>query len=389
MKYKIKYLKDNILEQAILKAPSPQEAKKHLQDQGYIILSIQELPSILGVLPISQKDIILSLRQLSLMISSSIPLSKALCLLEENASHPKLRSIFSSISNALENGSSLSKAFFPYTKIFGNLCIALIESGSKSGNLAHTLKLLIQELEMQEKNKKAIKKALFYPSILFFSTMGCFVFTLKFVLPNFSQLFSLDSLPLSTQILFFLSNFFSQHSLTLTLTFLTILGALIIWIRSKKGRGEDLILLLPFIGKILKCSYLQRYCLSLKMLLDSGIPLLQAHIIVQDTFSSHAFIHSLNLIKDALANGKPLSTSLKESKLFSSMDLALLEIAQQSGQVEEILQVLSKQYAEKMQERIENIIALLEPLLTLALGGFILLLALGIFVPIWEMSHSF
>lgn len=386
MKYKVKYLQDNQLKHSTLKAQSSQDAKNILLSKGCTPLEIKEIPSLLAFLPIPKSQIIASLYQLSMMISSCIPLSHALALLEMNCPNPRLKTIFSSIANNLENGSSLSEAFSAYTQVFGELSVAMIHSGSKSGKLAETLRLLVDELETQEKHKKAIKKALLYPSVVLFSTLACFVFILKFVLPNFVELFIHGSLPLSTRILFFLSDFLTHHSLALGIGIFGVICGTLIWIKSKRGRGEDLVLLIPYVGKILKYSYLQRYCLSLKMLLDSAIPLLQAHYIAQSSFCSAKFHHALSLAYEALQNGKSLSTSLKESKLFESIDLALLEIAQKSGKVEEILGVISNQYGEKMQERIEGLIAVIEPLLTLLLGGFILLLALGIFVPIWEMG---
>ncbi|RDU69841.1 type II secretion system F family protein [Helicobacter cholecystus] len=388
MRYKIKYLQANQLKETTLKAQSPQEAKDILIAQGYIPLEIQELPTLTNLLPISSKEIIASLWQLSLMISASIPLSQSLNLLKDHCPNAKLKRIFASIENSVENGVSLPEAFAPYVHIFGDLSLAMISSGSKSGNLSHTLKLLINELKIKEKNQKAIKKALFYPSIVLFSTLACFAFVLIFVLPNFAQIFAQNSisLPLSTRFLFALSHFFSQYSLSFFLAVLGGVGMFILWIKSKKGRAQDLLLALPYIGEIFKSSYIQRYCLSLEILLNSGIPLLQSHIIAQSSFSSSKISNALCLTQEALKNGKSLCASLKESKLFTPLDLALLQIAQHSGKVEEILNILSKEYAEKMQERIEKIIAVLEPLLTLLLGGFILLLALGIFVPIWEMG---
>lgn len=386
MKYKVKYLNSNKLEQTTLNAQSPQEAREILLSKGCTPLDIQEVPSLLNFFPIPQKDKIFSLYQLSLMLSSSLPLSQALYLLEQNCPNPRLRRVFASIGNSLENGISLPEAFAPYEHIFGGLSLVLLQSGSKSGKLAHTLKLLVAQLQAQEKNKKAIKKALFYPSIVLASTLGCFVFILKFVLPSFSEIFTQSSLPLSTRILLFLSDFLTHHSLSLGVGILLFVCALFVWTRSKRGRGEDLLLSLPYVGKILKSAYLQRYCLCLQMLLDSGVPLLQAHTIAQGSFSSSKIYKALTRTQESLQNGKSLSASIKESHLFGSLDLALLEVAQQSGGVEEILGVISKQYEENMQERIEKLIALLEPLLTFLLGGFILLLALGVFIPIWEMG---
>lgn len=388
MKYKVKYLQGHQLKHTTLKAQSPQEAKEILKNQGYIPLEIKDVPSLLDILPISSKEIIASLYQLSLTTSASLPLSQSLSLLRDNCPNARLKKVFGSIALSVENGMSLPEAFAPYNHIFGDLSLAMIGSGSKSGNLSHTLKLLINELKIQEKNKKAIKKALFYPSIVLLSTLTCFVFVLEFVLPNFAQIFTQNSiaLPLSTRILFALSDFFSQYSLIFSLSILGGVCATILWIKSKKGRGQDMLLFLPYIGKIFKYSCIQRYCLSLEILLGSGVPLLQSHNIAQSSFSSSKIHNALLLTQEALGNGKSLSSSLKESKLFTSLDLAMLEIAQHSGKVEEILQILSCEYAEKMQERIEKIIAVIEPLLTLLLGGFILLLALGIFVPIWEIG---
>lgn len=401
MRYKITTLKNAIPYCYTLWANSQEEALyKAQQKDGIPPLLVEEFPlfslssnsSIFSIFspPPSSKDVLTSLKQLHLMLSANLPIQQCIVSLARHTPNQKLAQIFSHLSHSLENGLSLYEGFLPYEKIFGKLTLVMIKFGSKSGRLCKCLALLLDELNDQENNKKEIKKALFYPSFILICTISCFAVLLQMVVPQFIELFAQNnlSLPIYTKILLLLQEWVSKYW-TFALFFLVMTCGFLIFQMRQKGILYQpilsLCLKLPLIGKIFLNSYLHQYFFTLSILLQSGFDLLTSASLAQESISSQAIQNKLNLIQNALINGKTFCDGLKESALFDSLTLSLILVAQGSGKLDEILHTCATHYQSKNKDLLAFLISLIEPVFTLLLGIFVLFLALGIFTPIWNL----
>lgn len=392
MRYEITTLKDNQPFTYHLWASSQMEAEqKALSRDGYKPIEIKESDFLTRFCPISSKSILASLRQLSLLLEAQTPINKAIDVVYRHCLNPKLTSIFASIKKSLENGVSLPESFAPFRGVFGDLCIAMLQAGSKSGKMSECLKLLIEDLEQREREKSAVFKALGYPLFVMLVTFVCFEVMLVFVVPSFVELLTQNgvALPIYTKILIALFEFVKTYGLYCLIAL--VCGSVLLGFEyAKRGRVAQilstLLLLSPFFGNLLRLSYLKNYCFSLCVLLRSGVPLLQAHQFAQEGIFPQSLKEKMQKINLALESGKSFSQGMRESGVFDALSISLLDVAQESGRVEEILELCYREYQESIASKVAKVIALIEPMLTLLLGCFILLLALGIFVPIWDMG---
>lgn len=392
MRYEIITLKDNQVISYYLWASSHIEAEqKALAHDGYKPIEIKESHFLVRFYPIGSKSILASLRQLLLLIEAQTPINQAIDILHKHCINPRLSSIFATIKRSLENGMSLPESFAPFRGVFGDLCIAMLQAGSKSGEMSRCLRLLLEDYEQREKERGAISKALGYPLFVMIVTFICFGVMLVFVVPSFVELLTQNgvALPIYTKILIVLFEFMKFYGLY---CLIALLGG-ILWLGIEiQKRGvvaqalSNAVLYFPYVGNIFKMGYLKNYCFSLCILLRSGVPLLQSHQFAQEGIFPTTLKERVQKIKEALENGKSLSQGMRESEAFDTLSISLVDVAQESGRVEEILELCYKEYQESIQSKISKLIALIEPMLTFLLGCFILLLALGIFVPIWDIG---
>lgn len=390
MRYKITTLKNSAPHTYTLWASSKEEAMQKAQKHdGIEPLEVKEQNFFYQ--PIFKKDILLSLKQLHLMISAHLPLQQCLSLLTLHTRNQSLSKIFQKISDSLENGLSLYESFAPYESVFGKLTLVMLEFGSKSGKLTECLELLLQELKNQEQHKKDINKALAYPAFVLICTLLCFGVLLQMVIPQFVDLFTQSQLPLPlpTKILIAIEAFFAHYGYFFLACLFTAFIVLIFQIKTQGFLYQPLLnfaLHLPIFGKILHSSYLYQYTFTLSILLQSGIDLHTATTLAQSSIPSYKIKSKLQIIAHALLNGKTLATAMQESHLFSPIMTNLIQTAQQTGKLQEALRSCANDFQEDNQTRIDLIIAMIEPLFTLLLGIFVLFLALGIFMPIWNLS---
>lgn len=390
MRYKITTLKNSTPHTYTLWANSKEEAIQKAQNRdGIEPLEIKEQSFFFQ--PIFKKEILLSLQQLHFMISAHLPLQQCLSSLTLHTRNKNLSKIFQKISDSLENGLSLYESFAPYEQVFGKLTLVMLEFGSKSGKLTECLEILLQELKNQEQHQKNINKALAYPCFVLTCTLLCFGILLQMVIPQFVELFAQNQLilPLPTKLLIAIQSFFAHYGILLLITLSIALGIVFFELKSKGILYQPLLsfaLHLPIFGKLLHSSYLYQYTFTLSILLQSGIDLHTATTLAQSSIPSKQIKSKLQIISQALLNGKTLATAMQESRLFSPMMTNLIQIAQQTGKLQEALNACANNFQEDNQARIHLMISMIEPLFTLLLGIFVLFLALGIFMPIWNLS---
>lgn len=390
MRYKITTLKNSSPYTYTLWAKSTQEAlEKSKNRDGIEPLEIKELNFIPQ--PIFKKDVFLALQQLHFMISAHIPLQQCLHSLMLYTPNKNLSKIFQKILDSLEGGLSLYQSFAPYEHIFGKLTLVMLEFGSRSGQLARCLEITLKELKHQDQHKKAIKKALAYPLLILVCTLLCFIVLLQTLIPQFIDLFSQNqlALPLPTRILIAIEGFFASYGQLFLLILSIALGLLFFQIKTQGFLYQPFLYLalhFPVFGKLLYSSYLYQYTLTLWLLLQSGIDLHKATTLIQSSIPSHFIRAKLQLIPHTLLNGKNLATAMQASRLFPPMMINLIQIAQQTGKLQEALRACADHFNQENQSKIHLIISMIEPLFTLLLGIFILFLALGIFMPLWNLS---
>lgn len=356
-------------------------------------VSSPSLTSRMSLSTITKQEIGALFLQISIMLNAHLPLLEVIEVCAKNTQKHALKQILKQIAYRLNLGQKLSSILKEYRIIFGNLTWNMVILGEKSGNLGEIFAMLSTHLAREHKNKGKLKRALFYPLLVLVSIIGAFMGIVLFVLPHFLSLFEdfNANLPIYTKILIVIESFLRDFwLLCLGFLFLSALSLCIAYSRFFVFRFtlHSLILHLPFIGEIIKSNAFYQYSFTLFLQLKSSIPLDVALKLTNECIVNLKLQHQANKILESIKNGKGFSTALIEIGFLDDIALALINAGERSGQLPQMLEICAMKFQENAQEKIDFLISLVEPILSVIMGVLLLFLALGVFVPMWDISSS-
>ncbi|MDR2342558.1 MAG: type II secretion system F family protein [Campylobacteraceae bacterium] len=342
---------------------------------------------------IKTEFLVSSFRQLSVMTNAGIPIHDSVKEVGVSAPDQKIKAIFTKIDEDLNAGLSLSASVAAFREEIGDVSIAMIELGENTGNLSDSLKKLSDILENVYENKKRFKKALRYPIMVTSAIIIAFVILMIFVVPAFRDIFSQlgAELPLPTKILLGTENVIGNYGLH-------ILGGLIavyiIFRRSYKtnplfhAQIDKYLLKIYLIGKIIFYSNMHRFTLILSELIKAGIPVIEALDTALLTVNNVNMQENLSLVKISVQRGISLTESFRETGLFESMLIQMIQAGERGGMLDAMLIKVTDYFNSRFNEIIDNISSYIEPILIAFIAVMVLLLALGIFLPMWELGSA-
>lgn len=401
-KYLIKGIKDNQHVQITLFCTSYENAREQsLQKYNIYPIEIKALSGFeflhLQMLrfhnKITKQDISALFLQISIMLSASLPILEVIQVCAKSTKKPALKRILLEISYRLNLGQKLSLAFKEHRGVFGEMTWSMIELGEKSGELGEVFKMLSNHSIREYKNRNKIKHALLYPLLVLISIIGAFVGLMLFVLPEFLNMFEEMhvTLPIYTRILMYLQSFFTHFGLLFC-----IVIALLAYLLQKlykhstrfKYKVHALMLHIPLIGELIKLHVFYQYTFTLFLQLKSVTPLDMALSLSNSTLSNLVLKAHFARVLESIKNGKSFSLALMQENIIDEITLGLITAGEQSGKLAEMLEVCAKRFEEGIQDKITSLISLIEPALSLIMGALLLFLALGVFVPMWDMSAA-
>lgn len=337
--------------------------------------------------------LIASIRELAIMSNAGISIYESLKGIADSTTDDGIRSIFSKLAQDINAGSSLTKSMENFRSKIGSITIAMVELGEKTGRLDDALYSLADMLEEIHSNTIKFKKAMAYPINVMFSMAVAFVILISFVVPKFKNIFEKfnTDLPLPTKILLKLEYIFEHYGLILLLAlllFTSIISYLINKNRKFRYHWHKVLLKTYLIKNIIIFSTLNRFTLILSELIRSGIPITEA------LESSVAMVETLPLqerlsfIRSEVERGSSLSDGLKKSQLFENMVIQMVSAGEESGKVDLMFSKVAIYYKMRFDSIIDTIGRSIEPILLLIIGSMVMLLALGIFLPMWDMGNA-
>ncbi len=367
-----------------------------LAKQGYFPMSISETkPTTFSAKDlfkprIKKEELIVFTRQLWTLQKAGLPLLSGLSSLREQTVNPVFKKVIIKIIKDLEDGSSLSAALAAQPRIFNLVYIHMVKAGEASGKLDEVFFELSEMGKFESQTRDKIRSATLYPSITLVSLMIAFIVVTTFVVPKFSTIFEGrgQKLPLPTVILLTINDIVRHH----WMESLAVIGALIFavkaYIATKQGRynWDALKLKIPVIGKLVFFLQLSRFSKILAELLKTGVPILQALQLVSDTINNKVIEKALIAVQKSVNEGKGMSAAMKTTGVFTPMVVQMVEVGEQSGRTDELLGYVAGYYEDQANNLIKNFSTLIEPILLVFLGGMVTLLALGVFMPVWELS---
>jgi len=334
-----------------------------------------------------------SLNQLSVLLKSGISLKDALEDISNNTQDKLIKNIFFKSAEAIDSGKNLSDVFLEYENYTGKISVAMIKLGEQTGDLVNALETLTKIYKNIYENRNNMKKALRYPFITLLAIAGAFTFLVLVVVPKFKMIFSSlnANLPLPTIILL-KTEFILSHYGLLILVGLLLFIVLNIYLYkisyNIKYKLDTFLLKIYLVKNIIEYSTLSRTLSSLAFLIRSGIPLVDALSIIEKIVENEVIKEKMRHIIKGINQGRALSEMVKENNLVNYVALRMISAGEDSGELDEMLKNASNYYEDKFQNIIDNLQASLEPVMMLIIGGLILWLALGIFMPMWNLANA-
>ena len=389
----------------IIEAASAQAAAQALLSQNIVPISIEETKKVSGTNNSSGFDIgslleqkvgldemIIFSRQMYSLLKAGIPIIRAIKGLSENASHKRFQEILKDIADQLEQGRSLSSAMVKYEKVFTRLTISVVVVGENTGKLDDVFLQLALYFEREQETRKRIKSALRYPTfVLIALAIAMFILNL-FVVPVFTQMFERfdTELPIMTLVLIGTSNFFVNYWWLILIVLIATIISVKQYVNSTNGRlkWDKFKLKLPVVGSIIERSLLARYSRSFSMILRAGVPLTAGLSLTADAVDNAHMQMRIKTMRQGIEKGDSLLRVSKNSELFSTLVLQMIAVGEETGRLEQLLEESADYYEREVDFDLKSLTAKIEPILIGFVAVMVLILALGIFTPMWNMMSA-
>lgn len=392
-------------QKGVIEAASAQAAAQALLSKNIVPISIQETKTrsgekandgfAIGSLfepKVGLDEMIIFSRQMYSLLKAGIPIIRAIRGLSENASHKRFQEILKDIADQLEQGRSLSSAMTKYEKIFTRLTISVVVVGENTGKLDDVFLQLALYFEREQETRKRIKSALRYPTfVLIALAIAMFILNL-FVVPVFTQMFERfdTELPIMTRVLIGTSNFFVNYWWLILIVLIGIIFSAKQYVNSTNGRlkWDKFKLKLPVVGSIIERSLLSRYSRSFSMILRAGVPLTAGLSLTADAVDNAHMQMRIKEMRQGIEKGESLLRVSKNSELFSTLVLQMIAVGEETGRLEPLLEESADYYEREVDFDLKSLTAKIEPILIGFVAVMVLILALGIFTPMWNMMSA-
>ncbi len=382
-------------QKGLISSRSADLVKAKLRRQGIISPKVKKQRKKMGKGPkITAGDIAIFARQLTTMMGAGVPMVQSFDIVANGMDNKSMRDMVLGIKTEVESGSNLTTALRKYPEQFDDLFCSLTEAGEQSGTLETLLNEIANYKEKSESLKKKIKKAMFYPIAVLVVACVVTAILLIFVVPQFESLFSSmgGDLPAFTRMIVNASEFMQKW-------WWVAAGGigLAVWTFSQaKKRSEKfsrlldrLILKMPVFGEIVHKAATARFSRTLATMSRAGVPLVEAMDSVAGTAGNSVFEDAILKMKDEAASGQRLTTSIENSGLFTNMVSQMVAIGEESGSIDDMLGKVADYYEEEVDNAVDSMTALMEPMIMAFLGVVIGGLVVGMYLPIFKMGDAF
>ncbi|MEX0430634.1 type II secretion system F family protein [Spiribacter insolitus] len=343
--------------------------------------------------PVPLTDLIIFARHFRSLLHAGVPVIRALRGLADNAQNDRLKKSLLDIAINLESGSALAESMNQHRSVFPPLFIHMVRVGEQSGQLETALARMADNLEQERLTRERIKSALRYPIFVLIAIVGAFLVVNLFVIPTFAQLFeSLNTeLPFATRILLGMSNFMQQNGIALLV--MAVAGGFFLrsYLRTDAGRlqWDQFKLRLPIAGPVLRRALLARFGRTFAMALRAGVPLLTAIDSVAEATDNRFVSKGIKGLRAGIERGESLHSVCKQSGLFTPMVLQMLAVGEETGQLADLMDQVAAFYESEVEADLKRLPSYIEPIMVGFIGLLVLVLAVGIFMPVWQMSSAF
>lgn len=376
-------------------APSPAEAQRYFEENGFCVLSVKKdwksmpLSHLYLRRKIKDNDFILFNQEFVALIKAGYPILKSIKILLKRVKNPVLKDILLKVEKEIHGGKSLSEAFSPYEKEFSIVYTASLMAGEKSGNLADTLRRYNDYARLVAQTKKKIRSALSYPTLLIIFSFILLGILLNFVLPRFSTFYAdfEAQLPRITRLLMSFSLFVRAHLFYVIIALLALFIFYLIFHDKEKVKMtvDHLKILLPFVGVVWLESGVSLFARSLSLLLSGGISLISSLEVAVRAIPNRYMQIKMNHLQQDIRNGESLTESLRKTEVFPPLALDMIRIGETSANLEGMLTEVADLYNDRLQQKIDTFVSLIEPIIIIFMGLIVAGMLLAVYLPIFNI----
>lgn len=385
-------------EKGVLDAPTQVSAGHTLKEQGLMPLEIhgeskKDQDIFVAIRRVKLKEKLVFIQDLSVMLKSGIPLSRSLQVLSSQQNNPAFEKVLTAIHKDVENGQTLHDSLAKHPKVFSEIFVSMVRVGELSGTLDLALEYLTIQLEREAELTSRVKGAMVYPSVVLGVMILAGIVMATYVLPKLTSIFKdFDAtLPTATRIIIALSDFMSEHTI---LVFTGLFGLVIFFTRITKVPVVKkaifaVALRVPGIGSIVREVSLARFSRISASLLKSGISVVETMAVTGEAMPNPFYRKACLETSEAVKLGKPMTESLSSyTHLFPFLVVQMLQVGEETGNVEAILEQLAKHYESSVDATLKNLSSIVEPLLLVVIGAAVGVVAYALIIPIYNIGSQ-
>jgi MSHA biogenesis protein MshG len=335
-------------------------------------------------------DILLFTRQLYTLLKAGVPIMRALAGLQESSQNTAMKKLLGDVRQSLDSGRELSVSLSRHPKAFSNFYLAMVRVGEMTGRLEEIFLRLFDHMEFERFMREQVKSALRYPSFVV-AAMAVALFVVNiWVIPTFAKVFQgfNAELPMMTRMLIGFSNFTVAWWHLILIGVVAAAFAFRAWIGTPAGRykWDKAKMRIPVAGKIIRKATLARFARSFALALRSGVPVIQALSTVAQTVDNAFIADKVEHMRQNVERGESILRSAINSDAFTPVVLQMIAVGEESGSLDEMMEEIAGMYQSEVEYELKTLSQQIEPILIVALGALVLVLALGIFLPIWDLG---
>lgn len=368
-----------------------------LHDKGLVIVNIKdtfdfnlEKLNEINVGGVPLKDKVVFMRQMATMVSSGLPLTRALEIMEIQATNPLFRNVISAVKNGVESGQGLAESFRAQEEIFDDITLNLIEAGESSGKLDEILLKLATELEEKKSLGSKLRSALIYPAIILLVIVAVILLLMFVLVPAMSEIYAeFDAeLPWTTTLLIDMSDFVTQYWWVILLVLaILVIGGKAYFDTEKGKRVLDKILLhIPVVKDVITKTQIAQFTRIMSLLLSSGLSILQALDLSANSLSNSLFKDVILDAKDEVEKGGSLTVPIARSQYYPLLVSSMIAVGEETGNLDVVLEKVAEYFKAEVDEATQNLSSVLEPIFLILMGGTIGFIAMAIYMPMFELS---
>ena len=337
-------------------------------------------------------ELMLFSRQMHTLLKAGVPILRALAGLQESATNPTMADVIQDLRVSLDSGRELSAAMRRHPEVFSFFYVSLVRVGELTGQLENVFLRLYNHLDFERQIRESIKAAVRYPIFVLMAMAAAIVIVNIFVIPAFAKVYAgfKAELPYLTKLLIGFSNFMVQTWPLQLAAVIGIIFAFRAWTRTRRGKyqWDKFKLRIPIAGKIILKATLARFARSLALALQSGVPVVQSLSTVAMVVDNDYIGQRIEQMRDGVERGESVLRTAVAAGVFTPVVLQMIAVGDETGELDALMREVADLYERDVEYEVRTLAQQVEPILIVGLGALVLVLALGVFLPIWDLGKA-